>query len=133
MRTTTKMNIDLKIKSVDYYGDVFIENVRANKKESNEYIEYNYSSEIGVCKIRLAKDKKNSDYFEMTRNGESLARLTFNNNGQGIFKLETNGLKKEFEIRNGKIDFSLKTVCFSYEIYEEKEIINTLIISLIEE
>ncbi|MGL5124020.1 MAG: hypothetical protein ACRC6K_07690 [Fusobacteriaceae bacterium] len=131
--TMIKMNINLRIKSVDYYGDMFTENVKASKKENNNYIEYNYSSKIGVCKIKLAKDKEDKDYFEMTRDGDSFARLTFNNNGEGVFKLETNGLKKKFNIKNGKINFSLKNICFSYEIFEDEEIINTLVINIIEE
>ncbi len=133
MTIMIEMTINLKIKSKDDYGDIFIENVKANKKENNEYLEYNYSSEIGVCKIKLAKKRDLKDYFEMIRDGESLARLSFNNNGQGIFKLETKGLKKEFIIRNGEITLSHENTYFSYEIYEEENFINALRIKLIEE
>lgn len=121
------MNINLKIKSKDAFKDEILENVVARKSILGESFRYAYSTEIGETELVFFGNR-----FKMERKGQTLAKLFFLENGVGSFFLEAYGLKENFKVQNGKIVYEKDKITVIYDIFKEKDFINSLIIEIFE-
>lgn len=121
------MNINLKIKSTDAYKEEILENVVATKSILGESFKYKYSTEIGETELVFFGNR-----FKMDRKGQTLAKLFFLENGTGSFFLEAYGLKENFKVQNGNIVYEKDKITVIYDIFKEKDFINSLIIEIFE-
>lgn len=130
--TTTKnsmMSINFIIESIDLTGEVSLEKAFGERKIENGKIHYIYNSEMGKCEFLITQEE-----LYMKRNGEADIELIFNNSsGIGTMDYSTMNFNRRFLIKNGKTEIYSGLIVFSYDIFDEEGLINSLTIKISEE
>lgn len=129
MKSSTMMNINFVIESIDLTGEVSLEKAAGSKNMAEGRIHYSYLSNMGKCDFHIT-----SKELYMKRSGEADVELIFNGeSGIGTMDYSTMHLSKKFLIKNGKIEVYSGLIVFSYDIFDEEGLINSLTIKISEE
>ncbi len=119
------MKVSLQIKTFENQKELLTKTVKALKKIENDYIAYTYVDELGKNIIKIFK---NSVIIE--RSGEVKSTVLLKKNCETNLEYKNKYLNMKLTIFTKKLDIHNEGFKTEYTIYQEKEIINKIFISI---
>lgn len=119
------MKVLLKLKTLENQQELIEKEIKALKKIENHQIEYIYIDEIGKNSIKLFKDS-----VIIERAGDTKTSLILKKNLETKFKYINQYLNVELNLFTRKLEIKPNGFVTEYTIYQGKEEINKIFISI---
>ncbi|WP_300329701.1 DUF1934 family protein [Fusobacterium sp.] len=119
------MKVSLKIKTFENQKELLDKIVKALKKIEREYISYIYVDEFGKNIIKIFKDS-----VIIERSGQVKSTVLLKKNCETDLEYKNQYLDMRLTIFTKKLDIHNEGFKTEYTIYQGKEIINKIIISM---
>lgn len=113
--------INLRIESIDKFGEKTIEEVKALKIEENNSIIYRYSNDLGKCMIRISEKM-----IDIIRTGQIESSQVLIEGETTDFIYKTPYFNNIFQIKTKKLEYKEKKLTIYYSIYDNNIEVNKL-------
>ena len=113
--------MELLIKTADSYGEKSSEKVKCIKEITDKGLKYTYTNELGESKIFIMADR-----VQIMRKGSITSNQILKLNEDTVFKYRTPYLTKHFMLKTSSLKVVGNGVDLTYSIYEGKEEINEI-------
>lgn len=119
------MKVSLKIKTFENQKELLEKIVKALKKIENEYVSYTYVDEFGKNIVKIFKDS-----VIIERSGQVKSTVLLKKNCETDLAYKNQYLDMRLTIFTKKLDIHNQGFGTEYTIYQGKEVINKIIISV---